>query len=97
MVGMVINNMKNFGVYILKSTKNNRYYVGSTDNIERRVKEHNLGRVTSTKLMIPWELKAFIQCESVSKSRANEFRLKKYKRRDILEKVIIDGVFPWEY
>ncbi|MBP6060596.1 MAG: GIY-YIG nuclease family protein [Candidatus Pacebacteria bacterium] len=89
--------MKNFGVYILKSTKNNRYYVGSTDNIERRVKEHNLGRVTSTKLMIPWELKAFIQCESVSKSRANEFRLKKYKRRDILEKVIIDGVFPWEY
>ena len=97
MVGMVINNMKNFGVYILKSTKNNRYYVGSTDNIERRVGEHNLGRVTSTKLMTPWELKVFIQCESLSQSRSNEFRLKKYKRRDILEKVIIDGVFPWEY
>jgi len=31
------------GVYILKSFKNNSYYVGSTNDIKRRLKEHNDG------------------------------------------------------
>ena len=30
-------------VYILRSVKNNRFYIGSTKNIERRLKEHELG------------------------------------------------------
>ena len=89
--------MKNFGVYILESQKNNRYYVGSTDDINRRIYEHNIGKVASTKNIRPWVLKIFIECSSLTEARSKEYRLKKYKRKDILEKVIKDGVFPWNY
>ncbi|WP_092824010.1 GIY-YIG nuclease family protein [Algoriphagus faecimaris] len=30
-------------VYILSSPKTNKYYVGSTDNLESRLKHHNAG------------------------------------------------------
>jgi putative endonuclease len=89
--------MKNFGVYILESQKNGRYYIGSTDNIVRRICEHNLGKVASTRNFRPWKIKAFIECISLSEARRNEYRLKKYKRRDILEKMIIDKTFPWNH
>ena len=89
--------MKNFGVYILESQKNRRYYIGSTDNIDRRVCEHNIGKVTSTKNMRPWAVKAFIKCNDLTEARSSEYKLKKYKRRDILEKVIKDEIFPWNY
>ena len=89
--------MKNFGVYILESQKNHRYYVGSTDNLERRIREHNIGKVSSTKNTRPWVLKVFIECDSLTEARSNEYRLKKYKRKDILDKVIKDRIFPWNY
>jgi len=43
-------------VYILQSLKDNRTYVGSTDNFERRFKQHNSGLVKSTKYRIPFKL-----------------------------------------
>jgi putative endonuclease len=89
--------MKNFGVYILESQKNKRYYVGSTDDIERRVSQHNNGKVVSTKNTRPWVVKVFIKCATLSEARSSEYRLKKYKRKDILDRVINDGVFPWCY
>ena len=89
--------MKNFGVYILKSLKNSRYYIGSTDNIYRRIREHNIGIVKATANLKPLELKCFISCDTLTDARSSEYRLKKYKRRDILEKVIEDGIFPWKH
>jgi len=89
--------MANFGVYILESIKNNRYYVGSTDNVFRRIKEHNAGRVPSTKNTRPWIIKVFIECTDLGDARSSEYRLKKYKRKDILKKVIQDKTFPWNH
>jgi len=89
--------MKKCGVYILKSLKNNSYYVGSTSNIDRRLSQHNSGLSYSTKKLIPLVLVSFIPCDSLKEARANEYRLKKYKRKDILEKVIKDKIFPWNY
>ncbi len=43
-------------VYVLKSSKDGRFYVGMTTNVEKRVAEHNDGRTKSTKGFIPWEL-----------------------------------------
>jgi putative endonuclease len=40
--------------YILKSPQNARYYYGSTSDINIRLKEHNAGRVKSTKAFRPW-------------------------------------------
>ena len=89
--------MKNFCVYILESQKNGKYYIGSTDDIDRRINQHNLGQVVSTRNTRPWRVKVFIKCVSLSDARKNEYRLKRYKRKDILEKVIKDKIFPWNY
>jgi len=43
-------------VYVLKSDKDGRFYVGMTSNLERRIKEHNLGITKSTKGYRPWVL-----------------------------------------
>ena len=97
MSGYNLNYMKNFGVYILESKKNGRYYVGSTDNLERRIKEHNIGKVFSTRNTRPWVIKVFVECDNLKEARSSEYRLKKYKRKDILNKVIKDKIFPWNY
>ena len=45
-----------YTVYLLKSIKNNWYYVGMSENVERRFKQHNKGRVVSTKAYLPFEI-----------------------------------------
>lgn len=42
-----------FYMYILKSEKDKKLYFGYTNNLEKRIKEHNLGLVESTKPRIP--------------------------------------------
>jgi putative endonuclease len=39
--------------YILKSTRDDRYYYGSTSNLKNKLKEHNSGKVKSTKSRRP--------------------------------------------
>ena len=41
-------------VYILKSLKKKKYYVGHTSDLKKRLKEHNSGKTKSTKGYIPW-------------------------------------------
>ncbi len=44
-------------VYILQSLKNNKLYIGHTDNIDRRFEEHNTGRGGKyTRQNQPWVL-----------------------------------------
>jgi len=43
-------------LYILQSKTNNKLYKGSTDDLRKRFKEHNDGKVKSTKSGKPWEL-----------------------------------------
>ena len=43
-------------VYILKSLCANKTYVGITNNLERRLKEHNSGKSKFTKTYVPWEI-----------------------------------------
>jgi len=43
-------------VYVLKSIRNGRFYVGSTNNIQRRLLEHNNGKSKYTKLTKPFQL-----------------------------------------
>jgi putative endonuclease len=43
-----------FYVYILKSLKTDRFYVGYSQNPETRLTEHNSGKVASTRNQKPW-------------------------------------------
>ena len=89
--------MEKPGVYILQSLKNTRYYIGSTDNISKRIEEHNQGKVKATRYIMPLKLKAFLPCVTITKARQAECRLKRYKRKDIIGHVIESKVFLWEY
>jgi putative endonuclease len=48
-------------VYVLKSACKSNLYVGFTENIKKRISEHNNGKVTSTKNDKPWLL-IFFEC-----------------------------------
>jgi len=43
-------------VYILLSKKDNKFYIGFTSDLKRRIKEHNNGRSSSTKSRRPLHL-----------------------------------------
>jgi putative endonuclease len=43
-------------VYILYSNKIDRYYTGSTDDLEWRLERHNSGWGRYTKKKVPWKL-----------------------------------------
>ena len=44
-------------VYILKSIKySDKLYIGYTNNIVKRLKEHNSGKTFSTKRYMPWKV-----------------------------------------
>jgi putative endonuclease len=45
-----------YTVYVLKSLKDEKTYIGCTKNLENRIKEHNYGEVKSTKSRIPFTL-----------------------------------------
>jgi putative endonuclease len=63
-------------VYILKSLKDNDLYTGSTNNLSRRLKEHNEGKCFSTKTRIPFELIYHEAYKSESDARKREHNLK---------------------
>jgi putative endonuclease len=63
-------------IYVIKSKKDNDLYTGFTNNLERRIKDHNQGQVPSTKLRKPLNL---IYCEgyaSEKDARKRESNLK---------------------
>ena len=74
----------NFFTYILQSTVDGRFYIGSTDNITKRVKRHNDGRSTYTKKFKPWNLVWYQQFPTRSEAYRLETKLKKYKSHDRL-------------
>ncbi|MFA7253970.1 MAG: GIY-YIG nuclease family protein [Patescibacteria group bacterium] len=78
-------------VYILQSEKNDEYYVGSTEDVESRLNQHNSGNVQATRNKAPYKI-VFFQCfESVSLARRAEMKIKSWKRRDFIEKIIKQG------
>lgn len=79
--------MKGF-LYILFSRKLNKFYIGSTNNIERRLYEHNIGHSVYTKNGIPWEMVFFREFDTLLLARAEERRLKKCKNRKYIEAYI---------
>ena len=79
-------------VYILQSEKNGRYYIGSTNNLERRLLEHNSGKTKSLKYLRP--LKIVFQKEYSHEYEAKQIekKLKKLKNRNILERIITEKI-----
>jgi putative endonuclease len=80
-----------FYVYVLKSLKDGNLYVGSTNNLERRLNEHNLGKVFSTKNRIPLEIIYYEAYKSEVDARTREHNLKLRSRAHAQLKKRIEG------
>jgi len=78
-------------VYILKSIKNGSFYIGSANDPIKRLAEHNAGRSPYTKNNKPFEIVFSQEFGTIGKARKIELKLKSWKRKDFLEKIIEDG------
>lgn len=64
-------------VYIIKSDKDEKLYTGSTNDLRRRLSEHNNGKVPPTKTRIPFTLRYYESYYDESDARRRESALKK--------------------
>ena len=75
-------------VYILRSLKHGRYYVGHTHDRTERLVKHNDGGSRSTKSGIPWEMIYTEEYQSKSEAMKRERYIKKQKSRKYIESLI---------
>jgi len=80
-------------VYVLKSKKDGKLYTGITNDIKRRIKEHNKGVVStpSTKNRGPFELIYFEKLKSRINAREREKYLKSGAGREYLKNKLINN------
>jgi len=64
-------------VYLLKSEKDNRYYIGYSEDAQKRLEEHNSGRVKATKHRRPFILVGYESYDDRNKARWREREVKK--------------------
>ena len=79
--------------YILRSLKDKRLYIGSTRDLEKRIKAHNSGKVRSTKSRRPFELIYYEEFDSYTEARVRENFLKSGAGRGWIRENIIDNKF----
>ena len=64
-------------------------YIGITQDVEKRLKEHNNGETQSTKPYKPYILKTFIAVETSNKARKLEKYFKSGSGKTVLKKRIL--------
>jgi putative endonuclease len=79
-----------YHLYILQSEKDGTYYVGTTNNLEDRIKRHNEGRVKYTKPKRPWKLIYSEAHPDRSGAMKREYEIKSHKRKGYVENLIKD-------
>ncbi len=77
-----------FYVYIIYSELLNKYYVGSCQNIDERLRDHLNSRSKYTKSAKDWKLKYSESFFSRSEAYQREMQIKKMKSRTYIEKLI---------
>lgn len=65
-------------VYILKSLKDKKLYIGFSGDVAKRLKEHNNGKVFATKYRRPLEILYYESYKSREAAREREKKLKQF-------------------
>lgn len=79
-------------VYLIKSIKKKWHYIGFTNDLSKRLREHNIGQVKSTKAYKPFQL---IYHEDYSNKtdaikRELELKIKSQQKEILFRKLKID-------
>jgi putative endonuclease len=75
-------------VYVLLSLQDKKFYIGFTENVERRLADHNAGRNTSTKCRRPFELMYYEAHGSKDDALRREMYFKTAKGKTTLRQVL---------
>jgi putative endonuclease len=77
-----------FHVYILRSQSTGQFYVGQTENLTKRVFEHNNNRTPSIKNRGLWELVHAEAFDSRAEAMRRGRQIKKMKSRQWIERLV---------
>ncbi len=75
-----------FCVYIIYSQASGDIYVGSTANLNWRLKLHQSGKVKSTKGYRPWRLLEFYEYDTRSEAVIAEKFFKSHQQKELIRK-----------
>ncbi len=80
-------------VYILKSEKDHKYYIGETANVEARLIYHNSGKQRSTKSRIPFVIVSIEEFSCRKEALLREKKIKSWKGGNAFKK-LVEGYSP---
>jgi len=76
-------------VYILRSARDNKLYIGSANDINRRLLQHNSGEIDATKNKMPLILEAYVAVKDKAKASELEQYFKTGSGSAILNRRIL--------
>lgn len=80
--------MNGYFTYVLRRKLDRKFYTGYTTDLEKRLLEHNSGKVYSTKRRIPFEIVYFEFCLNINDALHREKYLKTtYGKRYIRNRI----------
>lgn len=77
-----------YWIYILESIEYEKRYVGITNNLERRLKEHNYGKSIYTRKFKPWKIIFTEEADNLSEARVREKYYKSAAGRKRIKKIL---------
>ena len=79
-------------LYILQSQTSGKFYVGSTDDLDRRLSEHARNHTPSTRGRGPWTLVHKEEFASLLQARRRELEIKRWKSSRLIRALIATPV-----
>jgi len=74
-------------VYILQSISSpDKFYIGYTDDLKRRIKQHNYEHLGHTDKYRPWRIKDYFAIDNEQKAKDFETYLKSQCGREFIKK-----------
>lgn len=77
-----------FWMYILHNPETDRFYIGSTSDLERRLKQHSKGYTRTTKVLKTYNLVYKEEYKTLMEARLREKQLKSYKSKKYIKWLI---------
>ena len=74
--------------YILRNIETDRYYVGSTNNLEKRLQQHKNGYTRTTRILMTYELVYSEKFDKINDARDREKKIKSYKSKKYIKWLI---------
>ncbi len=79
-----------YHVYVLKSDAFDRIYIGTTADVDTRVRQHNQGKTPSTSPYCPWRL---IYIETYADKKSTLRRERQMKKSGVIRRALKQEIY----